>query len=106
MTPKQPNPRHRKKLWCIPCLVAVILAALWLVIDLLLPGIIGWAHHAEASSIGIIGGADGPTAIFITSQPSNFRSRLIPLAVLILGILGLIRLWHPKVNTKKEEGEA
>ena len=27
----------------------------------------GWMHHMTALSIGIIGGADGPTAIFVTS---------------------------------------
>ncbi len=32
-------------------------------------------HSGEAASIGIIGGADGPTAIFITSIPTQWWMR-------------------------------
>lgn len=37
----------------------------------------------QASSIGIIGGADGPTSVFIASQPSSH---------LITGIFGLLAI--------------
>ena len=37
----------------------------------------------EAASIGIIGGADGPTAVFITSDPNWLH---------IYGLIGLIAL--------------
>ena len=44
----------------------------------------------EAYSVGIIGGADGPTAIFVTAPV--WVSYLIPTAALIIGIWGYLRL--------------
>jgi Na+-transporting methylmalonyl-CoA/oxaloacetate decarboxylase beta subunit len=46
--------------------------------------------HKESASIGIIGGADGPTAIFVTSR---FPGEHILTALLIIaGIWGFLRL--------------
>ena len=42
----------------------------------------------EAVSIGIIGGADGPTAVFLTRPP--WVSYLWPLLLLAVGICGLL----------------
>ena len=47
----------------------------------------------EAYSVGIIGGADGPTAIFVTAPV--WVSYLIPTAALIVGIWGYLRLSRP-----------
>lgn len=44
----------------------------------------------EAYSVGIIGGADGPTAIFITTP--DWMHYLVPIIMLIVGILGYFRL--------------
>lgn len=44
----------------------------------------------EAYSVGIIGGADGPTAIFVTAPA--WAHYLFPVAMLIVGILGYLRL--------------
>ena len=44
----------------------------------------------EAYSIGIIGGADGPTAIFLTTP--DWVHSLIPILALIIGICGFICL--------------
>lgn len=44
----------------------------------------------EAYSVGIIGGADGPTAVFVTAPA--WAHYLIPMAMLIVGILGYLRL--------------
>lgn len=44
----------------------------------------------EAYSVGIIGGADGPTAIFVTAPA--WAHYVIPTAMLIVGILGYLRL--------------
>lgn len=44
----------------------------------------------EAASVGIIGGADGPTAIFVTGP--NWASYILPVIMLIVGILGFHRL--------------
>ena len=56
--------------------------------------ILSWILLAEASSeaatIGIIGGADGPTAIFVTTSPGI--PWLIPVFLLAAGIAGLLWL--------------
>lgn len=47
----------------------------------------------EAFSLGIIGGADGPTAIFVTSSPDSFISNLLPyLLLLAVGAFGFYKL--------------
>lgn len=46
--------------------------------------------HSEAASIGIIGGADGPTAIFVTSAPAT--GHIVAVVLLIVGIWGFLRL--------------
>lgn len=67
-----------------------VLHVLW--IQLLL-ALLQWRiHHTQnmAASIGIIGGADGPTAIFVTGHP--WLSYIIPVVLLVVGIWGFIRL--------------
>jgi Na+-transporting methylmalonyl-CoA/oxaloacetate decarboxylase beta subunit len=44
----------------------------------------------EAYSVGIIGGADGPTAIFVTTP--DWVHWLLPVAALGVGIWGYLRL--------------
>ena len=44
----------------------------------------------EAASIGIIGGADGPTAIFVTSRFSG--EHIITALLMVVGIWGFIHL--------------
>ena len=48
----------------------------------------------NAATIGIIGGADGPTAIFVTSPP--WTAYILPAVLTAAGILGYIRLTHKK----------
>lgn len=43
----------------------------------------------KAATIGIIGGADGPTAIFVTASPGSGWEILLWAALLTGGILGL-----------------
>lgn len=49
----------------------------------------------ESASLGIIGGADGPTAIFITSAPSLTRW-IVWIIVTAMGILGFWYFGHMK----------
>ena len=44
----------------------------------------------EAASIGIIGGADGPTAIFVTTP--GWMHYITPCVLLAVGIWGFLRL--------------
>lgn len=52
--------------------------------------------HREASSIGIIGGADGPTAIFVTSRFSG--EHIVTALLMIVGIWGF--LWLSRKGKK------
>ena len=45
---------------------------------------------SEAYSVGIIGGADGPTAVFVTAP--IWTSYIVPVVCLIVGILGFSKL--------------
>ena len=49
----------------------------------------------EASSIGIIGGADGPTATFVTSQ-IHWMSVCKLISVIIVAILIAVIIYHNK----------
>ena len=65
---------------------------------LVLPVLTG-CTPVEKSSIGIIGGADGPTAIFVATQPIKPIEMLlcgVLLAALIVGAVLLIRRFRKK----------
>lgn len=62
-------------------LAAWLLALLWTA-----PGF----SVGEAASVGIIGGADGPTAVFVTTP--GRASYLVPMAMVIIGIWGYRKL--------------
>ena len=49
-----------------------------------------WSSRSEASTIGIIGGADGPTAVFVTT--SGWTAYVLPVLALVVGICGLVWL--------------
>ena len=49
---------------------------------------------SEAASIGIIGGVDGPTAVFVAT--TGWGHWLIPVLLLMVGIFGFIRLSRRK----------
>ena len=65
----------RKRIARVVTILTVITAVITIVsaaYEFLLPMFLSFALHfdaREASSIGIIGGADGPTAIYITGHP-------------------------------------
>ena len=55
----------------------------------------GCAAPQEQASIGIIGGADGPTQIFVTqTQDSMLRGMVMPAMILVMSILGFYFLGH------------
>lgn len=53
----------------------------------------------KASTIGVIGGADGPTAIFVTHSAPAWYQIVIPAAMVAVGIWGYLRL---RKNGEKE----
>ncbi|MBR2048335.1 MAG: hypothetical protein IJ960_07020 [Oscillospiraceae bacterium] len=80
---------YRKSPWRWAALAAVILGGLMIAYN----GLVGLLTHAlnaainSNSSVGIIGGADGPVAIFVTSNPS-VEGLLVWLLVLATGLIG------------------
>lgn len=50
----------------------------------------------DASSIGIIGGADGPTAVFVSGHVNSHWFTVIFAMLTILGIVYLLRTKHSK----------
>ena len=48
---------------------------------------------SDSAAVGVIGGADGPTAIFVTSGPNppefTVSTVLVPIAGLLMAILGV-----------------
>lgn len=78
-------------------------AQLGISIAFIIAGILGFTP-AEASSIGIIGGADGPTAIYLTSRLAPHL--LAPIAIAAYSYMALIPLIQPPImralTTQKE----
>lgn len=82
-----------KSPWRWVCLVLAIGA----VLSILYGGLIGISTHflniAVNESVGIIGGADGPTAVFVTTSPDFSLYQIgISVLVLLMSVLGFLRL--------------
>ena len=82
-----------KSPWRWVCLAIII----GCILSLIFGGTIGLLVHllnaSVSSSIGIIGGADGPTAIFVTTSPDYIWYQTgITAIILIMAILGFYRL--------------
>lgn len=64
--------------------------------------LITWMFNKSINhSIGIIGGADGPTAIFVTTSPDGFLIEvIICLLFLVAGLFGFFKLGHLRRKQK------
>lgn len=90
---------YKKSPWRWACLALAIFSALCLAYRGL-PGLLLMLFNKSynAASVGVIGGADGPTAIFVTTNATAFPTAGIYVLLLLMGILGFIAL--RKVNRK------
>ena len=52
----------------------------------------------KASSIGVIGGADGPTAIFVTSSVQSWFRYALAILMILIGIVGFVKLRNLKTK--------
>ena len=50
----------------------------------------------NASSVGVIGGADGPTAIFVTSNVQSWFHYVLAVLMIVVGIVGFVKLRNPE----------
>lgn len=85
---------YRKSPWRFVFLAAAVLAGLWLgayiIVEAVLLVAIG--HQVSGGSLGVIGGADGPTAIFVTSSAGFDWDLWIMGLIVVVGIVGFLRL--------------
>lgn len=82
---------RRRKTWRCLFVCLALLAAGLLVSELLITFLRLDAVSALQKDIGIIGGADGPTAIIVSSARFQPGPLIACLAVLILSVVGFIR---------------
>lgn len=84
---------YRKSPWRWACLALAILSGLCIAYKGL-PGLLLMLFNkANNASIGIIGGADGPTAVFVTTSDNGFHTTIgLYILLLITGILGYLIL--------------
>lgn len=91
----------RRNPWRFLFLLMALVSALWLCGYAALRYFLGrqdlFAHFllpGEGASIGIIGGADGPTAVFVAGMPACNPAWTVPAALFLLaaGIIGYLRL--------------
>lgn len=97
MTSGEQKLNKSRNLWRWVCLVVAIVGALSLLWQGGFMVLTYMLTRNEAASIGIIGGADGPTAIFVATNlaPIGY-SIIVPLILLILGFVGFYLLGHKK----------
>lgn len=90
---------YRKSPWRWVALVSAVLAGLMLAFN----GVAGLLAHLlneaihDPMNVGVIGGVDGPTAVFVTVAPSD-PGWVVWSVVLVAGILG----WHYLSRLKQE----
>lgn len=96
---------YRKSPWRFLFLAAAVLSGGWLILyrlmltfGMLLDTLNFTFYPNESASIGVIGGADGPTAIFVTGGVSVVQGAgfgwdvAVMVILLIVGIWGFLRL--------------
>ena len=83
---------YAKSAWRWACLALAVVSAL----AFLYKGVINMLVAAlEHASLGIVGGADGPTVIFVTQSPdSAVYSMLMSAMILVMIIAGFYYLGH------------
>ena len=85
-----------KNPWRFACLALSVLGLALLIVQLaIFHGFSVALSPSEAASIGIIGGADGPTAIFVSSVP-GLGSWLLPIGLIVGGLAGFFLLGRKK----------
>lgn len=98
---------EKKNKWRFIPLTTVILSGLYLALEgilrllaCILPARIGeihWRNRGSAGSVGIIGGADGPTAIFVTSQADKMGC-ILAAVIFVASIFVYIYLRKKKLH--------
>ena len=84
---------YRKSPWRWVCLALAVFSGLCLTYRGLTGLLLMLFNKAYNASIGIIGGADGPTAIFVTTSPARMPATIgLYVLLTVTGILGFLIL--------------
>ena len=78
----------KKTPWRFVCLIAAAIAFLLMMWDLFVDLLLSSFLTGVNDSVGIIGGADGPTAIFVTTATGPDWEFILFGAIFVLGIAG------------------
>ena len=86
-----------KKTWRVLFLILAVALALWLAGTQAALWLLqnGSVSLGEAASVGIIGGADGPTAIFVTRTGTDWDTVLV-IACMVASFAAYLRLGKRK----------
>ena len=88
---------YRKSPWRWGCLILMIVSFLSFCFQGTLGLLSSLFNFHTSHSIGVIGGADGPTAIFVTAPKEYYTSQTVIAAIiLVMSILGFWALSHIK----------
>ncbi len=86
---------YRKSPWRFAFIALAVYGAwelLGTIIAAMLMFFLGSSMASVEGTVGVIGGADGPTAIFVTTIVPGWYHYVLPAALLTVGILGYLRL--------------
>ena len=85
---------YQKSPWRWGCLVLAVFSGLCLVYNGYANLLLMLFNNANNASIGIIGGADGPTSVFVTTRTlySGLPAEAIYAMLLVMGLIGFIAL--------------
>ena len=87
---------NRKIPWRFAFLAVAVVSGGWLAFWGILQLLALRSLNTDALSLGIIGGADGPTAIFVTTQVGFHWELAVMAALLVAGIAGFLWLSRKK----------
>ena len=86
---------YAKSAWRWACLALAVVSALAFLYKGVINMLVAAITYAESQSMGIVGGADGPTVIFLTQSPdSAVYSMLMSAIILVMSIAGFYYLGH------------
>ena len=85
---------YKKSPWRWACLILAVFSGLCLVYQGYANLLLILFNKANNASIGIIGGADGPTSVFVTTKTlySGLPAEAIYAMLLVMGLIGFIAL--------------
>lgn len=82
----------KKTPWRFVCLIAAAIAFLLMMWELFVDMLLSLFFTGTNESVGIIGGADGPTAIFVTTATGPDWEFVLFAAIFCLGVVGYLWL--------------